>query len=288
MIGQAGHQRMAVVQVEVDWLAQPADRADDVLHVTQRAADRGLDVVGQFGQPRIRHIQAGQPQAGMVPGEPRARLPHADVADVDTAADLGGVPQPFDHLDETAWLQADRVLQEQRDVGRLFAQERVQVVHGRQPAAVQVGHATAVMNDQAGDPAGEAPGELAHHRPAVLVQQVGSPVQVDDGQPWPGGREPQHVPELIGGIGVDLGGHAHLGEPELGQAEQRVVPRHALLEQRVHRLSQLRLRTGLLPRGSDWHQGATMTTPGRIPAGPVAGGESGRPGSRRRPPADDR
>ena len=80
------------------------------------------------------------------------------------------------------------------------------------------------MNDQAGDPAGEAAGEVPHHRPAPLMQQVDAPVQVDEGQPRRGGREPQHVPELIGGIGVDLGGHAHLGEPELGQAEQRVIP----------------------------------------------------------------
>jgi hypothetical protein len=62
------------------------------------------------------------------------------------------------------------------------------------------------------------------------VQQVGAPVQVDDGQARPGGREPQHVLELTGAIGVHLGGHTHLGEPELGQAEQSVIPGHALLE----------------------------------------------------------
>ena len=59
MVGQARHQGMAVVQVEMHRLAQLADRADDVLHVTQRAADCGLDVSGQIGEPGIRDVQVG-------------------------------------------------------------------------------------------------------------------------------------------------------------------------------------------------------------------------------------
>jgi hypothetical protein len=40
--------------------------------------------------------------------------------------------------------------------------------------------------------------------------------------------------ELIWRIGVHLGGHAHLSEAQARESQQRIVSRHALLEQGVN------------------------------------------------------
>jgi hypothetical protein len=86
------------------------------------------------------------------------------------------------------------------------------------------------VDDQAGDPACEAVGEFSHHRAAPLVQHIDAAAQVDHGQAPMGRRELQDVLKLVRRIGVYLGGHAHLGETEPSELEQRIVPRDALLE----------------------------------------------------------
>jgi hypothetical protein len=47
--------------------------------------------------------------------------------------------------------------------------------------------------------------------------------------------EPEGPLELVWGVGVELGGHAHLGKAESGQLEERIVPGEASLEQAVNR-----------------------------------------------------
>jgi hypothetical protein len=54
------------------------------------------------------------------------------------------------------------------------------------------------------------------------------------GQAWMRGHELQDVLEVIRCVGVHLGGHAHLGEAEPGEPEQRIVPVDAPLEQGVY------------------------------------------------------
>ena len=49
-----------------------------------------------------------------------------------------------------------------------------------------------------------------------------------------GGHELEHMLKLVWRIGVHFGGHAHLGEAEPGEPEQRLVPRDAPLEQGVN------------------------------------------------------
>ena len=44
------------------------------------------------------------------------------------------------------------------------------------------------------------------------------------------GHESQHMLKLRWRVGVHLGGHAHLGETEPGQLEQRIVACDAALE----------------------------------------------------------
>ncbi len=234
MIGQARHKRMPVVQVEVDRLAQPADRANDLAHVTHGGAHGVLDVRDQARQPGVRHAEMTEAHVGMTFREPGAGLPDADVPDVDADAHVRRVPEMLRDGGETAQFQAGRVLNEQRDAGRLLAEEDVQFAHGRQPVLGQFSHVAAVVDDQAGDPPGETAGEVPDHLPALVLQQADAAVHVHDGQPRFGGGEPQHVLELIRRVRVHLGGHAHLGEPEPGQPQQRVIPGHALLEQGVH------------------------------------------------------
>ena len=184
---------------------------------------------------------------------------------VDADAHVRRVLETLRQLSETARFQARRVLDEQRDVGRLLAQEGIQLPHGRQPLAGQFPHGAAIVDDQAGDPPGEMPGKVPDHRPAVLLQQADAAVQVHDRQARLGRGEPQHALQLARGVRVHLGGHAHLGEPEPGQPKQGVVPGHALLEQGVNRayglagpdaFGQFRLRLGLPYHGAARGAGA--------------------------------
>jgi hypothetical protein len=90
------------------------------------------------------------------------------------------------------------------------------------------------VDDQAADPAGEAAGELADQRPALLLQQVDVAAEVDGRQPWMRGHEPQHVLQLIRRVGVQFGGHARLGEAQPGQLEQRIIASDLPVEQGVN------------------------------------------------------
>jgi len=74
------------MQVEVHRLAVPAHRADDVLHVAQRAADGVLNIRDQAGQPLIGRAQPGQGQVRVASREPGAGLPDAEVPDVDASS----------------------------------------------------------------------------------------------------------------------------------------------------------------------------------------------------------
>jgi hypothetical protein len=47
--------------------------------------------------------------------------------------------------------------------------------------------------------------------------------------------EPEGSLQLVWGVGVELGGHAHLGKAESGQLEERIVPGETSQEQAVNR-----------------------------------------------------
>src|SRR5215471_11281318 len=90
------------------------------------------------------------------------------------------------------------------------------------------------MNDQAGDAACEAVGELPHYGAIPLVQHVDAAFQVHHGHARMGGHELQYMLELVRRISVHFGGRAHLSEAELSEPEKRIVPVDALLEQGVN------------------------------------------------------
>jgi hypothetical protein len=91
---------MAVVQVEMNVLAERADRADDIDHVAAGAIHRILNVRDQVGQPPVLWRKSPEAQARVGAVEPGRSLPHADVADIDAATDLAGVEEPLGQLDE--------------------------------------------------------------------------------------------------------------------------------------------------------------------------------------------
>src|SRR5258707_645903 len=112
---------MPIVQVEVHMLAEPTDRAGDVQHISHDAAHRVLDVCGQLRQPDVPGAKARKAQAGMAACEPGGRLPYAEVADVDAAADPFGVLELLRQRDEPARLQAGGVLEEEERTCRPLA-----------------------------------------------------------------------------------------------------------------------------------------------------------------------
>jgi len=100
VILQTRDEGMAVMQVEMNVLAERADRSDDIDHVAPGAIHRILDVRGKIGQPPVPGRKSPEAQAGVVAVEPGRSLPHADMADVDAAADLFGVEEPLRQFDE--------------------------------------------------------------------------------------------------------------------------------------------------------------------------------------------
>ena len=92
-----------------------------------------------------------------------------------------------------------------------------------------------VMDDKTGDAARKSVGELPDHGAAGLVQHIDAAVQMDHGPVPVRGHEPQQVLKLRWRVGIYLGGHAHLGETEPSQLEQRIVPRDPALEQGTNR-----------------------------------------------------
>ena len=226
---------MPVVQVEMHVLADRADRTDDVEHVLHGASDRLLDICGQIRQPAIRWAEAPQAQARMAAPEPGRRLPDAEVADVDAATDSVSIAEPLRHLDEPPGLKARGVLEENEGAIRPLAEPRIELAQPAEQAVCLLPHLTFVMDDETGDAAGKAVRELPDHGAARLVQHVDAAVQVDHGLVRVRGHEPQHMLKLRWRVGVYLGGHAHLGEPEPSQLEQRIVPRDPALEQGTNR-----------------------------------------------------
>jgi hypothetical protein len=117
---------MPVVQVEMHVLADRADRMDDVEHIARRAFDRGLDVRDQIRQPAVLRAKVPQAQGGMAAREPGRRLPHADVAHIDTATDALRVAEPLRHLHEPLRFQAGRVLEKDQRAARPLTQTRIE------------------------------------------------------------------------------------------------------------------------------------------------------------------
>src|SRR5215470_8175332 len=161
---------MSVVQVEMDMLAERADPAYDVKHVTRSASHRVLYVCRQIRQPAVLRAKVPKAQARMGAREPCRRLPDAEVADVDAATDSFNVLEPLRHLDEPRWLKSRGVLQEDHGAARPLAQTRIEIAHRAEQAVCLCRHRMLVMDDQAGDAAREAVGERPHQVPATLVK----------------------------------------------------------------------------------------------------------------------
>src|ERR1035437_2607904 len=87
VVGQAAEEGMPVVQVEVQMLAEPPDRARHVEHVMQHARYGILDVREQAGQALIAGAETAQAEALVIAREPGRGLPGPDVAHVNAAAD---------------------------------------------------------------------------------------------------------------------------------------------------------------------------------------------------------
>jgi len=171
-----------------------------------------------------------QVQAGMAGAERGRHLPQPDMTDIDAAADPLSVLDPLCHLDEPSAIQPGRILEEDEGTVRPLAKARIQVAQPGQQVVCLRPHLPLVVDDQAGDTAREAVGEFGHQGAVPRVQHVHGAVQVHHGQAGMGGHELQDILEVVRRAGVYLGGHAHLGEAEPGQSEQRIVPVDALLE----------------------------------------------------------
>ena len=205
------------MQVKVHVLAEPANRTCDIEHVRQGRRHRVLDVCRQVGQAVVRQAELLEIQAGMAVCEPGDHLSQADVSDVDAAADPLGIQEPLRHLDEPAAIQSGGVLEENHGTVRPLAEAGIQLTHPGEQTVRLCPHLTLVMDDEAGHAAREAVGEFPHQRAVPPVQHIDAPAQVDDGQARVGRHEPQDMLELIGRVGVDLGGRARLGEAEPGE-----------------------------------------------------------------------
>jgi hypothetical protein len=75
-------------------------------------------------------------------------------------------------------------------------------------------HLAFVMDNEAGDAAREALGEVPDHGAAALIQQIDATVEVDYGQIGMRGHEPQNMRKLVWRVRIYLSGQAHLGEAE--------------------------------------------------------------------------
>jgi hypothetical protein len=163
--------------------------------------------------------------------EPGGRLPDADVADVDAATYPLCFLEPLRHLDEPARLQAGGVLEKDGGTAGPLAQARIELAHHGKQAVCLRSHLTLVVDDQAGNAASESAGEFYDQVAALLVQEIGAAVQVDHRQAGMGRHEPQNMIKFTWRVGVHLGGHAHLGETEPGEPQERIVACDTSLEQ---------------------------------------------------------
>ncbi len=244
---------MPVVQVEMHVLADRADRTNDVEHVLHSASHRLLDICGQIRKPAIRWAEAPQTQARMAAPEPGRRLPDAEVADVNAATDSLSIAEPLRHLDEPPGLKARGVLEENEGATRPLAEPRIKLAQPAEQAVCLFPHLMFVMDDETGDAASKSVGELRDHGAARLVQHIDATVQMDHGPVRVRGHEPQQVLKLRWRVGIYLSGHAHLGETEPSQLEQRIVPRDPALEQGTNRPRHLSVaRTQLTKTPTRW------------------------------------
>jgi len=234
-------------------LADRADRTDDVEHVLHGASDRLLDICGQIRKPAILWAEAAEAQARMAAPEPGGRLPDAEVADVDAATDSFSIAEPLRHLDEPPGLKARSVLEENEGATRPLAETRIELAHHAKQAVCLFPHLIFVMDDETGDAASKSVGELPDHGAARRVQHIDAAVQVDHRPVRVRGHEPQQMLKLLWRAGIYLGGHAHLGETEPSQLEQRIVPRDPALEQAMNRPKHLSVpRTQLTKTPTRW------------------------------------
>jgi hypothetical protein len=167
----------------------------------------------------------------MAVSEPGGRLSQADVADVDAAADSLSGLKALRHLDEPAAIQSCGVLEKDEGAIGPLAKASIQLPQSDEQAVGLCRHLALVMDDQSGDAAGKAVGEFPHHGTVPPMQYVDATAQVDDRQARMEGHELQDSFELVRRVRVYLGGHAHLGEAETSEPEQRIVSINALLEQ---------------------------------------------------------
>jgi hypothetical protein len=231
VIPETWDEGMPIVEVKMHMLAEPGKRTGDLEHMGQRASHRVLNVGDQVGQPVVDRAELLEIQAGMAVSEPGGRLSQADVADVDAATDSLGGLKTLGHLDEPAAIQPGGVLQKDEGAIGPLTKASIQLAQSGEQAVGLCRHLTLVMDDQPGDAACEAVGEFPHHGMVPPVQHVDATAQVDDRQARMGGHELQDCFELVRRVRVHLGGHAHLGEAETSEPEQRIVSINALLEQ---------------------------------------------------------
>ena len=147
MIGEARDEGMPIVQVEVDALAEPANRARDVEHIPHRLTDGILNVGDQVGQPAVPRAKVPQAQPWMAVREPGRRLPDADVADVEAGANPLSFLEPLRHLHEPAWLHAGGVLEKDDGTVRPLTQACIELAHHGKQAVCLCLHLTAVVDD---------------------------------------------------------------------------------------------------------------------------------------------
>ena len=107
------------------------------------------------------------------------------------------------------------------------------------------------MHHETRDPPGEPGGKVSDDRRAALVEHVDAAVEVNHRQLRLRGREGEDPVELVRSAGIDLGCKASLREPQLREAQQRVIAADPLLEQSAEGWNRGRCRG---PRLIDWHR----------------------------------
>ena len=144
----------------------------------------------------------------------------------------GHLAEAFGDVGEPVEPQPGGVLQEQHRAVRSPLQPGAEVGEPGDQVAGPLPHGRLVVDDQAGDPAAEPVRERLDRGPAPRLQQVDLAAEVHDRPVGPLGGEAEDPLELLGGVGVDLGGQPGLVEPEPGQLQQGVVAVDPALEQR--------------------------------------------------------
>ena len=157
---------MAVVQVEVDRLADRPQPADQLQHGREGGRDGALDGARQFGQAWVVEAQRTEVAARLRLREVVARLLDADVAGVDAEADPREVGDLFGDPGEPLRWQPRRVLQEHERPVRARPEPAVERAQAAYELVGLRRHLRLVVDDESPDPPGEAGGELLQDVPA--------------------------------------------------------------------------------------------------------------------------